>query len=229
MTAAVIVFPGSNCDRDIAVALEGLSGEKPVMVWHRETSLPTCDLIVIPGGFAYGDYLRCGAIAARSPIMAAVKARAEQGAPVIGICNGFQVLIECGLLPGGLLRNAAMRFVCKDVFVRVETTATSATGVAERGSVLRLPVAHNDGNYFADDATLQALEAENRIVFRYCDREGKADPHANPNGSTANIAGICNADRNVVGLMPHPERLWEAALGGSDGAVILRSALGMTA
>jgi len=229
MTAAVIVFPGSNCDRDIAVALEGLSGEKAVMVWHRQESLPTCDLIVIPGGFAYGDYLRCGAIAARSPIMAAVKTRAEQGAPVIGICNGFQVLIESGLLPGGLLRNAAMRFVCKDVFVRVETTATSATGLAERGSVLRLPVAHNDGNYFADEATLQVLEAENRIVFRYCDREGKPDPHANPNGSTANIAGICNADRNVVGLMPHPERLWEPTLGGSDGALILRSALGMAA
>jgi phosphoribosylformylglycinamidine synthase len=229
MTAAVIVFPGSNCDRDVAVAIEGLSGDKARMVWHRETALPSCDLIVIPGGFAYGDYLRCGAIAARSPIMAAVKQRAEQGAPVIGICNGFQVLIECGLLPGALLRNAAMRFVCKDVFVRVETTATSASALAQRGAVLRLPVAHGDGNYFADAGTLEALEAENRVVFRYCDREGRIDPHANPNGSAANIAGICNADRNVVGLMPHPERLWEPALGGSDGAVVLRSALGMAA
>lgn len=227
MTAAVIVFPGSNCDRDVAVAIEGLSGEKAQMVWHRLDTLPPCDMIVIPGGFAYGDYLRCGAIAARSPIMAAVKARAEQGAPVIGICNGFQVLIECGLLPGALLRNAAMRFVCKDVFVRVETTATSATALARRGGVLRLPVAHGDGNYFAESETLETLEAENRVVFRYCDREGKVDPRSNPNGSMANIAGICNADRNVVGLMPHPERLWEPALGGSDGAEILRSALGM--
>ena len=229
MTAAVIVFPGSNCDRDAAVAIERLTGTPAVMVWHRDTQIPPCDLIVLPGGFSYGDYLRCGAISANSPIMAAVKARAEQGVPVLGLCNGFQILIECGLLPGALLRNASMRYVCKDVFLRVETTATPATVAAKRGDVLRVPVAHGDGNYFADEQTLRTLEEENRVVFRYCNRDGSVNARANPNGSVGNIAGICNAARNVVGMMPHPERLYEAVLGGDDGAVILRSALGLAA
>ncbi|MGF1627755.1 MAG: phosphoribosylformylglycinamidine synthase subunit PurQ [Alphaproteobacteria bacterium] len=229
MTAAVIVFPGSNCDRDAAVAIERLTGEKALMVWHRDTAIPPCDLIVIPGGFSYGDYLRCGAMAATSPIMAAVRARAEQGAPVLGLCNGFQILVECGLLPGALLRNASMRYVCKDVFLRVETTATPATVGARRGDVLRVPIAHGDGNYFADERTLRVLEDENRIVFRYCDRDGTVNARANPNGSVGNIAGICSAERNVVGMMPHPERLFEPALGGADGAVILKSALGVAA
>ncbi|MEZ5668778.1 MAG: phosphoribosylformylglycinamidine synthase subunit PurQ [Alphaproteobacteria bacterium] len=229
MTAAIVVFPGSNCDRDAAVAIAKLSGERPAMVWHRETALPPCDLVVIPGGFSYGDYLRCGAMAALSPIMRAVRARADDGVPVLGICNGFQILVEAGLLPGALLRNASLRYICKDVYVRVETTATAASMAAGRGAVLRMPIAHNEGNYFADAATLQMLEDDNRVVFRYCDRDGSISARANPNGSLANIAGICNAARNVVGLMPHPERLFEPELGGEDGAVVLRSALGLVA
>ena len=218
MPAAVIVFPGSNCDRDVAVALEAAMGRPPAMVWHRESELPPCDLIVIPGGFSYGDYLRSGAMAAQSPIMRAVIDRAQAGTPVLGICNGFQILAEAGLLPGVLMRNASLKFVCRDVHLRVERADTVFTSAYEAGEVLRVPVAHHDGNYFADAETLRRLEDGGQIAFRYCDRDGNVTADANPNGSVANIAGILNADGNVLGMMPHPERLAEALLGGADGA-----------
>ncbi len=218
MPAAVIVFPGSNCDRDVAVAIEAALGRPPAMVWHRDSSLPPCDLIVVPGGFSYGDYLRSGAMAAHSPAMREVVARARRGVPALGICNGFQILAEAGLLPGILMRNASLKFVCRDVHLRVERADTVFTGAYAAGQVLRVPVAHHDGNYFADAEMLQRLEDGGQIVFRYCDLDGNVTAEANPNGSIANIAGILNAEGNVLGMMPHPERLAESLLGGTDGA-----------
>ncbi len=218
MPAAVIVFPGSNCDRDVAVALEAAIGRPPAMVWHRESELPPCDLIVVPGGFSYGDYLRSGAMAAHSPIMRAVIERANAGTPVLGICNGFQILTESGLLPGILMRNASLKFVCRDVDLRVERADTIFTSAYTQGQVLRVPVAHHDGNYFADPDTLKRLEDGGQIAFRYCDAAGNITDDANPNGSIANIAGVLNAAGNVLGMMPHPERLADPMLGGTDGA-----------
>ncbi len=226
MTVAVIVFPASNCDRDAKVAIEKITGVPPRMVWHADGVLPDCDAIVLPGGFAYGDYLRPGAMAAASPIMREVKDRAAKGVPVLGICNGFQVLVECGLLPGALLRNAQMRFVCREIYIKVESAMTPVTCTHSTGQVLRMPVAHGDGNYTADERTLATLRDENRIVFRYCDRRGEIHREANPNGSVDNIAGICNAARNVVGMMPHPERMIEPALGGEDGLALLQALAG---
>ncbi len=223
MKAAVIVFPGSNCDRDIAVALERTTGRPPAMVWHRETELPELDLIAVPGGFAYGDYLRSGAMAAHSPIMREVTRKADAGTAVIGICNGFQVLTEAGLLPGVLMRNAGLRFVCRDVFLRVENTQTIFTSHYRPGEVIRIPIAHHDGNYFADPETLERLEGEGRIAFRYCTADGRVDDAANPNGSQRAIAGVLNARRNVLGMMPHPERLADPRLGGEDGKVLFES------
>lgn len=220
MKSAVIVFPGSNCDRDVAVALEAATGRPPAMVWHQESSLPQCDLIVVPGGFSYGDYLRSGAMAARSPILRTVIDRAHAGTPVLGICNGFQILAEARLLPGVLMRNASLKFVCRDVDLRVERTDTIFTSGYATGQVLRVPIAHHDGNYFADAETLQRLEDGGQIAFRYCDSDGNVTADANPNGSIANIAGILNAQGNVLGMMPHPERLAEALLGGTDGAAM---------
>ena len=217
MKAAVIVFPGSNCDRDVAVALEASLGRAPLMVWHRDTELPAVDLVVVPGGFSYGDYLRCGAMAAHSPILREVKARAAQGLHVLGICNGFQILTEAGLLPGVLMRNMALRFICRDVHLRVETNASAFARNYAKASVVRLPIAHAEGNYFADAETLKRLEGEGRVAFRYVSAEGEATEAANPNGSARNIAGIYNETRTVLGLMPHPERLAEEALGGTDG------------
>jgi phosphoribosylformylglycinamidine synthase len=208
MNAAVIVFPGSNCDRDVAVALEAAMGKAPRMIWHADTALPALDLIVVPGGFSYGDYLRSGAMAAHSPIMREVVARANTGTPVLGICNGFQVLTEAGLLPGVLMRNAGLKFVCRDVELIVERAAAPFTHAYKKGERVRFPVAHMDGNYFADEDTLDRLESEGRVAFRYVD---------NPNGSARDIAGIVNARGNVLGMMPHPERLADAALGGTDG------------
>jgi phosphoribosylformylglycinamidine synthase len=223
MKAAVIVFPGSNCDRDVAVALERVTGFAAKMVWHAETDLAGFDLIVVPGGFAYGDYLRCGAMAAHSPVMREVVSRAEAGAMVLGICNGFQVLTEAGLLPGALMRNAQLRFVCRDVTLKVETSDSPFTRRYRQGEVIRIPVAHNEGNYFADEDTLERLFAEDRVAFRYCSAAGEADGAANPNGSQRNIAGILNERRNVLGLMPHPERMAEPALGGTDGRGVFES------
>jgi phosphoribosylformylglycinamidine synthase len=229
MRASVVVFPGSNCDRDVKVALERVAGATVTMVWHRDTTLPASDIVVVPGGFSYGDYLRCGAMAAHSTVMRDVKARAEAGVPVLGICNGFQILTEAGMLPGVLMRNASLRFVCRDVTMKVERTDTPFTNAYTVGQVVRVPIAHADGNYVTDSETLARLEGEGRIVFRYCDASGAATAAANPNGATANIAGICDARRRVVALMPHPERLYEPALGGSDGAGVFRSALAAVA
>jgi phosphoribosylformylglycinamidine synthase len=217
MKAAVVVFPGSNCDRDVQVALAASLGRPPLMIWHRETELPPLDLIVVPGGFSYGDYLRSGAMAAHSPIMREVKAAAGRGVHVLGICNGFQILTEAGLLPGVLMRNAGLKFVCRDVFLRVETAATPFTRRYARGQVVRIPIAHNEGNYFADHDTLKRLEDEERIAFRYCTADGRVVPEGNPNGSRHAVAGVLNGRGNVLGMMPHPERLADPLLGGTDG------------
>ena len=209
MKSAVIVFPGSNCDRDLAVAIESVTGTKPHMVWHGESELPDgVGLIALPGGFSYGDYLRCGAIAARSPVVKAVVAAAERGTPVIGICNGFQVLTETGLLPGALMRNEGLNFVCRDVALTVENSQSIFTSRYAAGETLSVPVAHHDGNYFADRETLDRLEGEGRVAFRYGE---------DVNGSARQIAGIVNAGGNVLGMMPHPERKIETAHGGTDG------------
>ena len=208
MKAAVIVFPGSNCDRDVAVALEQATGTKPVMVWHRDSEVPPVDLIVLPGGFSHGDYLRSGAMAARAPIMASIKERASAGVLVLGICNGFQILTEAGLLPGALMRNAGLKFICRSVRLKVETTASAFTRAYRAGEEVSIPIAHADGNFFADDDTLKRIEDQGQVAFRYLD---------NPNGSAHNIAGVFNQARTVLGLMPHPERVAEPAHGGTDG------------
>ncbi|MCJ8324726.1 MAG: phosphoribosylformylglycinamidine synthase subunit PurQ [Rhizobiales bacterium] len=223
MQASVIVFPGSNCDRDVKVSLQHAT-KKPVhMVWHGDSEIPKSDLIVLPGGFSYGDYLRCGAISAKSRIMKAVIAAAHKGTPILGICNGFQILIEAGLLPGALTRNAGLKFICKDVFLRVENNETIFTNKYNAGAVIRIPVAHHDGNYFADEATLNRLESNNQIAFRYCAEQGEVTETSNINGSQRNIAGIYNESKNILGMMPHPERLDQAMLGGTDGAHLFNS------
>jgi phosphoribosylformylglycinamidine synthase len=214
MRFGVVVFPGSNCDHDAWYALSHNLGHSAEFVWHDSASLGSVDAVILPGGFAYGDYLRCGAIAKFSPVMAAVKSFAAEGGLVLGICNGFQVLVESGLLPGALLRNRGLKFVCRPVTVRVETTNTPFTAAAERGQILTLPVAHGEGCYYADAPLLAALKAEDRVVLRYVD---------NPNGSLDDIAGLCNEGRNVMGMMPHPERAADSLLGSADGRVILES------
>jgi phosphoribosylformylglycinamidine synthase subunit PurQ / glutaminase len=229
MKSAVIVFPGSNRDRDMIAALDKITGRPPITVWHGDTDIPPVDLIVLPGGFSYGDYLRSGAIAARAPIMPALIARAEAGVPVLGVCNGFQILCEAGLLPGVLMRNASLRFVCREVHLRVETTETAFTSLYRKGDVIRCPVAHGDGNYRADEATLARLNNEDRVVFRYADAEGRTVESANPNGSIDAIAGILNERRNVLGMMPHPEDLIEPLHGGSDGRLLFESIMGRVA
>jgi len=218
MQSAVLVFPGINRERDVARALRLVCGVEPQLMWHAETSLPPrTDLVVIPGGFSYGDYLRCGAIAARAPIMDAVRKHAAGGGLVLGICNGFQILCEAGLLPGALVRNAALKFVCRDVFLRVEHSDTPFTRGYNAGQVIRVPVAHGEGNYIAEPATIDRLEGEERVLFRYAAPDGSLDPDWNVNGATNAIAGILNETRNIAGLMPHPENHVEAALGSTDG------------
>ena len=223
MKFGVVVFPGSNCDHDAYHAVKHVLGQDAEFLWHKDASLTGVDVVILPGGFAHGDYLRTGAIARFSPIMPAILDFARAGGPVLGICNGFQVLLEAGLLPGAMLRNRDLTFHCEHVIVRVEQTDTPFTLRASKGQRLRLPVAHGEGNYYADPEVVRGLEASRRVIFRYCDERGDATDASNPNGSVNNIAGICNEARNVVGLMPHPERACEAPLGSADGIVLFES------
>ncbi len=226
MKTAVIIFPGSNRERDLCLALRRTTGQEPLRIWHRETGLPPCDLIALPGGFAYGDYLRPGAMAAHSPIMRAVRERAAAGTPVLGICNGFQILTEAGLLPGALLPNRSLRFSCRDVHILVENNQTVFTCGYQRGQTIRVPVAHHDGNFTADPETLARLEGEGRVAFRYCSGEGRLDDESNFNGSAHAIAGIFNAGGSVLGLMPHPENATDPRLGSSDGVAFFAGLAG---
>ncbi|HLW89693.1 MAG TPA: phosphoribosylformylglycinamidine synthase subunit PurQ [Roseiarcus sp.] len=224
MRAAVVLFPGSNRDGDVARALRKANGVDPAIVWHDESELPAgVDLVVLPGGFSYGDYLRCGAIAARAKIMDAVRAHAKRGGFVLGVCNGFQILCEAGLLPGVLMRNAAMRFVCKMQYLRVENVQTAFTRAYAPGQVVKFAIAHGEGNYEADEATLARLEGEGRVAFRYCNSAGRVGGEANPNGSTRDIAGVFSDGFNVLGLMPHPENLIDPLVGGTDGRGLFES------
>jgi phosphoribosylformylglycinamidine synthase subunit PurQ / glutaminase len=225
MNIGVVTFPGSNCDHDCQHVLGEVLGQNVQMVWHKETSLVGLDAVVLPGGFSYGDYLRTGAIARFSPVMGAVKEFAAKGGLVLGICNGFQILLEAGLLPGAMLRNRSLLFICKEIHVRIENAATAFTGRCEPAQVLKIPIAHADGNYYTDDVTLSQLRATAQVVFRYCTPDGEVIPDANPNGSLDNIAGITNAKGNVLGMMPHPERCAEDVLGNDDGRLILMSML----
>lgn len=221
----VIVFPGSNCDHDAYHALAHVMNAETTFLWHKDTDLSDIDFLLIPGGFSYGDYLRSGAIARFSPIMQSVIDFAEKGKPVLGICNGFQILLEAGLLPGAMLHNQQLRFVCKHTHIRCETSNSLFTRNIEKGSVLKIPVAHGEGNYFTDDEQLKELQENDQIIFRYCDEDGNATEEANFNGSVDNIAGICNTERNVLGMMPHPERAVEDILGSDDGKKIFESVL----
>jgi phosphoribosylformylglycinamidine synthase len=218
MKSAIVVFPGSNRENDAADAIERASGKRPAIVWHKDSELPAkLDLIVLPGGFAYGDYLRCGAMAARSPIMREVVARADKGTAVVGVCNGFQILCEAGLLPGVLLSNAGLKFICRDVHLKVANSQTMFTNRYSTSDVIRFPVAHHDGNYFADADTLKRIEDRDQVAFRYCTPEGETNEAGNPNGSIANIAGVFNATKTVMGLMPHPENATDPATAGALG------------
>jgi phosphoribosylformylglycinamidine synthase len=225
MRAGVVVFPGSNCDHDVYHVLKHVLEQDTAFLWHQDDSLQACDLIVLPGGFSYGDYLRAGALASLSPVMGAVQRHAEAGGLVLGICNGFQVLLEAGLLPGAMRRNASLRFQCKDVHLKVERDDLPFTRKLRVGQVLRMPIAHAEGNYEDAPEKLDALEAAGQVVFRYCEPDGTVTPGANPNGAARNIAGLCNAQGNVLGLMPHPERCSEGVLGNTDGLALFASAV----
>ena len=225
MKFAVVVFPGSNCDHDAHYAAEHVLGQQAELIWHKDTSLKGADVVILPGGFAHGDYLRTGAIARFSPIMQEVRQFAEGGGPVLGICNGFQVLLEAGVLPGAMLRNDSLHFRCEFVRVRVEHADSPFTAACRPGEVLRMPIAHGEGNYYAEPDVLARLERNRQVLFRYVDAAGQVTRDSNPNGSVANIAGVCNDARNVVGLMPHPERACEKTINGADGLVMLQSAV----
>ena len=223
MKFGIVLLPGSNCDHDALHVAKDVIGADAELLWHKDTDLKNADCVIIPGGFAYGDYLRAGALAKFAPIMEPIKRHAANGGLVFGICNGFQVLTEVGLLPGALMRNANLRFVSRDVYLRTEETDTPFTSQLDAGRVMRVPIAHGEGNYFADNATLDELERNRQVIFRYCDAEGRVLEEANPNGSARNIAGICNAQRNVLGMMPHPERCSESILGNADGLAVFQS------
>jgi phosphoribosylformylglycinamidine synthase I len=225
MKFAVVVFPGSNCDHDAHYAAQYVLGQQAEYIWHKETSLRGADVVILPGGFAHGDYLRTGAIARFSPIMAEVQKFAATGGPVLGICNGFQVLLEAGLLPGAMLRNRSVKFQCEHVLIRVEQTDTPFTTGCRSGQILRIPIAHGEGNYYAEPEVVARLERNRQVVFRYTNEQGEVTAESNPNGSVANIAGLCSEQRNVVGLMPHPERACELALGSADGLILFESAV----
>ena len=222
MKSHVIVFPGSNCDRDVAVAIKNISGHQPQMVWHKETSTDKSDLIVVPGGFSYGDYLRCGAMASTSPIMQDVVKKAKEGVPVLGICNGFQILIESGLLDGALMRNSSLSFICRDILIKPKNQSSVFT---KKTQVAKMPIAHNEGNFFVTSEQLKKIQDNDQIAFQYCDENGNVSEHSNPNGSLENIAGILNENKNVLGMMPHPERAAELAHGCEDGKTIFESIL----
>jgi phosphoribosylformylglycinamidine synthase I len=223
MKFGVVVFPGSNCDHDAFYAIGNVLKKPVEFIWHQSENLANCDAIILPGGFAFGDYLRTGAIARFSPVMKPVEKFAKSGGMVLGICNGFQILLEAGLLPGAMMRNVGLRYICRHVHIRVEQTNTPFTSEAKQGQILKIPIAHNDGNYNCDEATLAQLEKNRQVIFRYTTPDGSDDAAGNPNGSMANIAGICNREHNVAGLMPHPERAVESALDSADGLVIFRS------
>jgi phosphoribosylformylglycinamidine synthase len=223
MKFGIVILPGSNCDHDALHVTKNVLGAEVEVLWHKDSDLKSVDCVIIPGGFAYGDYLRAGALAKFAPIMEPIRRHAAAGGLVFGICNGFQVLTEVGLLPGALMRNEHLRFLGRDVFIRTEETSTPFTNELQSGQILRVPIAHGEGNYFADDATLDELERNHQIVFRYCDVEGRTTRESNPNGSARNIAGICNTARNVLGMMPHPERCSEPLLGNADGFGIFKS------
>lgn len=223
MKFGIVVLPGSNCDHDAFHVAKTVLGAETELLWHKDTDLKGSDCVIIPGGFSYGDYLRAGALAKFAPVMESIRRHASAGGLVLGICNGFQVLTEVGLLPGALLRNQHLRFICSDVHLRVETADTPFTGSMTKGEVIRLQIAHGEGNYYADDATLDELEANDQVVFRYADADGRITPEANLNGSIRNIAGICNSGRNVLGMMPHPERCAESLVGNTDGLRIFKS------
>ena len=222
MKSHVIVFPGSNCDRDVAVAIKNISGHQPQMIWHKETSINQSDLIVVPGGFSYGDYLRCGAMASTSPIMQDVLKKAKEGVPVLGICNGFQILIESGLLDGALMRNSSLSFICRDILIKPKNQSSVFT---KKTQVAKMPIAHNEGNFFVTSEQLKKIQDNDQIAFQYCDENGNVSEHSNPNGSLENIAGILNENKNVLGMMPHPERAAELAHGCEDGKTIFESIL----
>ena len=223
MKAAIIVFPGSNCDRDIAVSLEKVTNIKTTMVWHKETSLPDCNLVIVPGGFTFGDYLRCGSIAANSPIMKDIKKEANKGMPTLGVCNGFQILAESGLLPGTLIKNNCLSFLCKTVSLKVNNCNTKFSNKYSENEIINIPIAHNEGNFFANEDTLKEIIDGDHIVFRYCDLEGNINLNSNPNGSIENVAGIINKEGNVLGMMPHPERATCEITKLTDGEKLFKS------